>query len=81
MFVGDVEMLHLWLFHICIFRAFWNYHSHYPSVGDKLFNSFDSQLQKHLKDEKRQLEGEPPPPPVQLSQVKYVQIPAKCSRK
>jgi CLIP-associating protein 1/2 len=51
-------------------RAFWNYHNHYPSVGDRLFNSFDSQLQKHLKDERRQLEGEPLPQPIPLSQVK-----------
>ncbi|XP_019850114.1 PREDICTED: CLIP-associating protein 1-like [Amphimedon queenslandica] len=51
-------------------RAFWGYHSHYPSAADRLFNTFDSQIQKHLRDEKRQLDGEPPAPPVQLSQIK-----------
>ena len=55
-----------------LYRAFWGYHSHYPAAADRLFNTFDSQVQKHLRDEKRQLDGEPPAPPVQLSQIKLV---------
>ena len=59
---------------LCYYRAFWGYHHHYPTTADRLFDSFDSYLQKHLNDEKRLLDRGPAAPPMQLSQVQYVNI-------
>ena len=42
---------------LVIVRAFWGYHSLYPTVADKLFDSLDSNVQKHLRDEKTAMNG------------------------
>ena len=55
------------MYPVFFLRAFWGYHSHYPTAADKLFDSFDSNVQKHLNDEKN---GSSSSGQIQLSQVK-----------
>ena len=48
-------MIAVCLHHIILYhniRAFWAYHDKFPSQGRRLLDSLDTQIQKHLNDEK-----------------------------